>query len=89
MFSGAFGAYALGRRHWSIENECHWVLDVAFREDDHRLQDGHAAANLSMVRWMALSLLKKMAVKLGMKNKRLKASYDNSFAEQVFAAFSA
>ena len=42
---------------------------MAFREDDHRLQDGHAAANLSMVRRMALSLLKKMAVKLGMKNK--------------------
>ena len=77
-----------GRHHWSIENECHWVLDLAFREDDHRLHDGHAAANLSMVRRMALSLLKKMAVKLGMKNKRLKASDDNTFTEQVFAAFS-
>jgi len=43
---------------------------------------------LSMVRRMALSLLKKMAVKLGMKNKRLKASYDNTFTEKVFAAFS-
>ena len=41
-----------------------------------------------MVRRMALSLLKKMAVKLGMKNKRLKASYDNTFAEDVFAALS-
>ena len=77
-----------GRRHWSIENECHWILDVAFREDDHRLQEGHAAANLSMVRRMALSMLKKVTVKLGVKNKRLKASYDNTFAEQVFAAFS-
>lgn len=81
--AAAFGVAV--RRHWGIENECHWVLDVAFREDDHRLREGHAAANLSVVRRMALSLLKRSKVKLGIKNRRLKASYDNEFVESLLA----
>jgi predicted transposase YbfD/YdcC len=81
--AAAFGV--VGRRHWAIENECHWVLDVAFREDDHRLREGHAAANLSVVRRMALSVLKRSNVKLGIRNRRLKASYDNDFLESLLA----
>ncbi|HEV3386089.1 MAG TPA: ISAs1 family transposase, partial [Gemmata sp.] len=53
------------RGHWSIENPCHWVLDMAFREDDHRLREGHAPENLSMVRKMALTMLKKAKAKCG------------------------
>lgn len=82
--SGAAFGVAV-RRHWAIENECHWALDVAFREDDHRLREGHAAANLSVVRRMALSVLKRSKVKLGIKNRRLKASYDNDFVESLLA----
>jgi predicted transposase YbfD/YdcC len=81
--AAAFGVAV--RRHWSVENECHWVLDVAFGEDDHRLREGHAAANLSVVRRMALSVLKRSHVKLGIKNRRLKASYDNTFLESLLA----
>jgi putative NIF3 family GTP cyclohydrolase 1 type 2 len=62
MFLGA------SRRHWSIENECHWILDVAFREDDHRLREGHAPENMSVVRKMALAMLKKATAKIGIKN---------------------
>ena len=75
------------RRHWSIENECHWVLDVAFGEDDHRLRDGHAPENLSLVRKMALAMLKKAPAKMGVKNKRLKAGWDNAFLELVLRDF--
>ena len=75
------------RRHWSIENECHWVLDVAFGEDDHRLRDGHAPENLSLVRKMALAMLKKAPAKMGIKNKRLKAGWDNTFLEVVLRDF--
>ncbi len=71
------------RRHWSIENECHWMLDVAFGEDDHRLRDGHAPENLALVRKMALAMLKKAPAKCGIKNKRLKAGWDNAFLELV------
>jgi predicted transposase YbfD/YdcC len=75
------------RRHWSIENECHWVLDVAFGEDDHRLRDGHAPENLSLVRKMALAMLKKAPAKMGIKNKRLKVGWDNAFLELVLRDF--
>jgi predicted transposase YbfD/YdcC len=50
-------ALEASRSHWSIENELHWVLDVAFREDDCRVRAGNAAENLCMVRQLALSLL--------------------------------
>lgn len=75
------------RAHWGIENECHWVLDVAFREDDHRLREGHAPENMSLVRKMALAMLKKADANMGIKNKRLKAGWDDAFLEQVLRDF--
>ena len=36
------------RGHWAIENQCHWVLDVVFREDQSRARSGHAVANLGL-----------------------------------------
>lgn len=71
------------RKHWGIENECHWVLDVAFREDDHRLREGHAPENMSLVRKMALAMLKKAKATTGIKNKRLRAGWDETFLEHV------
>ena len=71
------------RRHWSIENACHWVLDVAFREDDHRLREGHAPENMSLVRKMALAMLKRAKANTGIKNKRLRAGWDEAFLEHV------
>ncbi len=81
MFLGA------SRTHWGIENECHWVLDVAFREDDHRLREGHAPENMSLVRKMALAMLKKADANMGIKNKRLKAGWDDTFLEHVLRDF--
>ena len=75
------------RSHWSIENECHWVLDVAFREDDHRLRTGHGPENLSTIRKMALMMLKRVKSKRGIKNKRLKAGWDQQFLESIFKDF--
>ena len=75
------------RTHWSIENCCHWILDVAFREDDHRLREGHAPENMSLVRKMALAMLKKVQGKIGIKNTRLNAAWDESFLELVLRDF--
>ena len=59
------------RGHWGIENQMHWVLDVALREDESRIRRGHAAENMAVVRRIALNLLKHdTSVKLGMANKR-------------------
>ena len=46
------------RSHWKIENQVHWVLDIAFREDECRVRKDHAAENLAVLRHMALNLLK-------------------------------
>ncbi len=44
------------RRHWSIENNLHWVLDVTFREDDCRIRDAIAACNFAPLRKIAINL---------------------------------
>jgi predicted transposase YbfD/YdcC len=72
------------RKHWSIENQLHWQLDVTFQEDQSRLRMGHADANFSILRRTALSLLKNnRTLKVGVKNKRLAAGWDDSYLEQV------
>jgi predicted transposase YbfD/YdcC len=49
------------RRHWSVENALHWVLDVTFREDDSRVRDRTAARNLALLRKIALNLVARIA----------------------------
>jgi len=72
------------RGHWSVENNLHWQLDVTFGEDQSRLRRGHADANFSILRRTALSLLKNnKALKVGVKNKRLTAGWDDSYLQQV------
>ena len=79
---------ALGiiRSHWSIENELHWVLDVAFREDDSRVRIGYGAQNLAVLRHLALNLLKReTSVKIGIKAKRHKAGWSIPYLQKVLS----
>ena len=72
------------RGHWGIENRLHWQLDVTFQEDQSRIRHGHADANFSSLRRTALSLLKnETELKLGIKNKRLTAGWDEDYLLQV------
>lgn len=72
------------RGHWAIENRLHWQLDVTFGEDQCRVRQGHADANLSILRRAALGLLKnETTAKIGIKNKRLNAGWDDSYLEKV------
>lgn len=74
------------RTHWTIENQLHWGLDVAFREDDSRVRHGYAAENLAVVRHIALNLLKQEgSLKLGLQNKRLRAGWDNDYLLKVLS----
>jgi predicted transposase YbfD/YdcC len=64
------------RGHWSIENSWHWVLDVAFKEDDCRVRKGDGAQNLSILRRIALNLIKQeKSGKTSVRGKRLKAAW--------------
>ena len=68
------------RSHWGVENSLHWVLDMAFREDECRVRKKFGAENLARLRHMALNLLKQdKTAKIGIKNKRLKAGWDNDY----------
>lgn len=72
------------RGHWAIENQLHWCLDVGFREDGCRTRTGHAAENLAVLRHIALNLLKQeKSCKLGIKSKRLKAGWNESYMLKV------
>ena len=72
------------RTHWSIENNLHWQLDVTFGEDQCRIRNGHADANFSLLRRQALSLLKnEKTSKVGVKNKRLSAAWNEDYLLKV------
>ncbi len=47
------------RAHWQIENNLHWLLDVAYREDQSHIRDENAALNMSWLKKTALGLLKR------------------------------
>ncbi len=69
------------RGHWGIENSLHWVLDVAFREDDCRVRKANGPRNFGVLRRFALSLLKqeKTICKLGVKSKRKVCGWDENY----------
>lgn len=72
------------RAHWQIENGLHWVLDIAFREDQQRVRIGNAPANFAVLRHIALNLLKhETSLKLGIKAKRLKAGWSDAYLLKV------
>ena len=72
------------RSHWGVENSLHWVLDVAFDEDDCRIRKDHAPVNFSLLRQMALNLLRQeKTCKNGIQVKRSKAGWDNAYLFKV------
>jgi predicted transposase YbfD/YdcC len=74
------------RAHWGVENELYWVLDVAFQEDASRVRVGASAQNFSMLRHIALNLLKgERTANVGVKAKRLKAGWSDDYLLKVLA----
>jgi predicted transposase YbfD/YdcC len=71
------------RDHWGIENHLHWQLDVSFHEDANRVENRHGAANLSLFRKIALSLLKQNQRKETMARKRKAAAVDPDYLAQI------
>jgi predicted transposase YbfD/YdcC len=75
------------RRHWSIENELHWVLDMGFREDEARHRARNLAENLTTLRHFALNLFKRDPDrKLGVANSRRRAGWDHGYLLHVLTS---
>jgi predicted transposase YbfD/YdcC len=78
------------REHWGIENNLHWILDVAFNEDNSMKRAGYAAENFSVISKIAVNLInqhkhKKGARKLSVKTKRKKAGWSNDYLVAILA----
>lgn len=75
------------RTYWGIENKLHWILDLAFREDDSRVRKGDGPQNMAVLRHIALNLLRQEdTAKISIRAKRKKAGWDNDYLLKVLAA---
>lgn len=79
---------AVVRGHWGIENQLHWVLDVAFREDDSKVAQGYAPENLAVLRHLALNLInQEKSLKAGTRAKRMRAGWDDQYLFRVLTNY--
>lgn len=73
------------RSHWAIENNLHWTLDVAFKEDLSRLRKGHGAKNMAVVRHFAINLVRDVKDKRSIKTRRKRAAWDPNYLRAILA----
>ena len=71
------------RGHWSIENGCHWVLDLTFREDESRLRERHLRENFAWLNRFALSLRKQHPGRQSLIMKRRSCGWSDAFLMEV------
>lgn len=75
------------RDHWGVENRLHWMLDVAFREDLSLVHKDHAPRNLSLLRKLALMLVRREKThKRGVQTKRKRAAWDPDYLLKLLGA---
>jgi len=71
------------RKHWGIENQLHWSLDVTFREDQSRVRMGHGAENFAVLRHIALNLLRQEPSAKSLPRKRLACALNPDYLLKV------
>ncbi len=71
------------RGHWSIENTCHWVLDMIYREDESRIRKDPLRQNMGWLNRFTLSLLKQHPSRKSIAMKRRSCAWDEEFMLQV------
>ena len=71
------------RQHWGIENKLHWILDIAFREDDWMVRAKSAARSLSVARKIAFNLIKTSSTRGSVRARMKRASWSDEFLEQL------
>jgi len=71
------------RSHWGIENTCHWVLDMTYREDESRIREKTLRENFAWLSRFTLSLLKQHPGRLSLAMKRRSCGWDENFLLEV------
>jgi predicted transposase YbfD/YdcC len=80
---GAVSFAAAVRAHWRIENCLHWVLDVGFDEDRARNRCAHGPENLTILRKLALNVLRSARPEISIRRKRKRSGWSDEFARSV------
>lgn len=75
------------RGHWGVENQCHWTLDVVFKEDESLVTEGYAPENMRATNLLVAKMLKaEKTCKKGVRAKQFKASLNHEYLCRVLAA---
>jgi predicted transposase YbfD/YdcC len=73
------------RSHWNIENGCHWVLDLTYREDESRIRHKTLRENMAWLNRFTLSLLKQHPGRNSIAMKRRSCGWSEDFLLEVVA----
>ena len=77
-------ALAAVRLHWGIENQLHWVLDMSFGEDQSRIRQHHAPANVAVIRHAALNMIRQVKPeRISIKKMRKLAGWDDTVLASI------
>ena len=71
------------RGHWGVENSLHWVMDIAFRDDECRIRKKHGPANFVTIKHIAQNMMRSVKSKASMRVKRKKAGWDDTFLDAI------
>lgn len=71
------------RGHWRVENSLHWVMDIAFRDDECRIRKKHGPANFVTIKHIAQNMMRSVKSKASMRVKRKKAGWDDTFLDAI------
>ena len=71
------------RGHWGVENGCHWILDVTYREDESRIREEALRENFAWLNRFTLSLLKQHPDRTSIAMKRRSCGWNDDYLMQV------
>ena len=73
------------RGHWAIENTCHWVPDMTYREDESRIRNEALRENFAWLNRFTLSLLKQYPDRTSLVMKRRSCGWNENYMLKVLA----
>ncbi len=74
------------RSHWEIENKLHWRLDIGFKEDQCRIRETTAVANIAILRHFGMNFLKQeTSTKASLRSKIKRCGWDDSYLSNVLS----